>query len=348
MQEKDIRKQLNQELDEMAPDILSKILEKPIEPIQNEKELLGRNKPLFQERKISPKHILAPMLLTVAACIAIFILMVQPETYLKNRPMQKKIAFSITIDVNPSIKIDVKKDGTVKKVTATNKSAKNIVKNISKKITNTTTYNEAVEITVKKLDKSGYLKSDKSSMLMSVVSMDEKVGKEKLEDIKKSSKKFQREENIKSTTVYQYCTETKRIVKTAEKYDISLGKAALCLKLAKKEKTSVKQMCESNINTLVEKVRVSAVPMVDEIAIGEDVILTEEESTTVCEEITMCETESTMETISYPEEITTENVEWDTSEETENTSTKAVNIKPTAENETEQQATAKSTYKALP
>ena len=32
MQEKDIKEKLNQELDKMAPDILEKVLAKPIEP----------------------------------------------------------------------------------------------------------------------------------------------------------------------------------------------------------------------------------------------------------------------------------------------------------------------------
>ena len=35
MQEKDIKEQLNQELDKMAPDILEKVLAKPIEPIES-------------------------------------------------------------------------------------------------------------------------------------------------------------------------------------------------------------------------------------------------------------------------------------------------------------------------
>ena len=43
MQEKDIREKLNQELEQMAPDILDKILNTPIEPISSEKELFGKD-----------------------------------------------------------------------------------------------------------------------------------------------------------------------------------------------------------------------------------------------------------------------------------------------------------------
>ena len=39
MQEKDIRNKLNQELEQMAPDMLNKILSTPMEPVKDEKEL---------------------------------------------------------------------------------------------------------------------------------------------------------------------------------------------------------------------------------------------------------------------------------------------------------------------
>ena len=41
MQEKDIKEKLNQELDKMAPDILEKVLAKPIEPIESEENLFN-------------------------------------------------------------------------------------------------------------------------------------------------------------------------------------------------------------------------------------------------------------------------------------------------------------------
>lgn len=50
MQEKDIKEKLNQELDKMAPDILEKVLAKPIEPIESEEDLFN-NEPLFEEKR---------------------------------------------------------------------------------------------------------------------------------------------------------------------------------------------------------------------------------------------------------------------------------------------------------
>ena len=49
MQEKDIKEKLNQELDKMAPDILEKVLAKPIEPIESEENLFKTN--LYLKKK---------------------------------------------------------------------------------------------------------------------------------------------------------------------------------------------------------------------------------------------------------------------------------------------------------
>lgn len=56
MQEKDIKEKLNQELDKMAPDILEKVLAKPIEPIESEENLFN-NEPLFEEKKDKGKYL---------------------------------------------------------------------------------------------------------------------------------------------------------------------------------------------------------------------------------------------------------------------------------------------------
>ena len=49
-------------------------------------------------------------------------------------------AFTITIDVNPSITMKVKKDNTVESIKASNKDAKKVVKKVKKKLKDDTTY----------------------------------------------------------------------------------------------------------------------------------------------------------------------------------------------------------------
>ena len=169
MQEKDIREKLNQELDEMAPDILNKILAQPMEPVKSEKELFGKNKPLFKEKKKIGNYFWAPaMTVAVAACLIIALLVIKP--WALTPTAKANTAFDIMIDVNPSINIKVNKDGTVNKVEAGNKDAKKIVEKVNGKIDKGTSYNKAVKLVIKQLNKEGYLKKDKNAMLLSVVS----------------------------------------------------------------------------------------------------------------------------------------------------------------------------------
>lgn len=310
MQEKDIRKQLNQELEKMAPDILNNILAQPIEPVKNEKELMGKDKPLFHEKKKVAKYIAAPALLIVAACLAVVILFIQPSMQTKNSDGKMNVAFSITVDVNPSIKIDVRKDGSVKKITALNKSGKKIVKKVNQKIEKDTDYNQAVKLVVKNLNKNGYLKTKKNAMLLSVVSDDKEAGKEKLRELKANTKNYQKKQEIKCTTVYQNCVRSDKIVKVASKNHVSIGKAALCIELAKEEKASVKKMCKKNIDTLVKKVEESKSYIVDEIDFGNEILFTEETSGLENESISF-EAES-MEETTFAEESGTGNLENET------------------------------------
>ena len=251
MQEKDIREKLNQELDEMAPDILNKILSQPIEPVKSEKELFGKNKPLFKEKKSIGKYFWAPAMAAVAACILIALMIIKPWALTPNS--EANTAFNIVIDVNPSINIKVNKDGTVDEVEAGNKDAQKIVKKINKKIDKDTTYNKAVKLTIKQLKEQGYLKKDKNAMLLSVVSDDKDAFKETAREIKETAKKYKEKKDINCTTVYQNCEVNDKVLKVAEKNNVSVGKAAFCIKIAEKEKVDVDNICDKNIYTLIKE-----------------------------------------------------------------------------------------------
>lgn len=297
MQEKDIKKKLNQELDEMAPDILSNILSQAMEPVKSEKELFGRNKPLFKEKKKVRQFIWTPAFVAVAACIALVILYVFPTLFPTSNQNSTGFAFSITVDVNPSISIQINKDGKVTDIIAENKDAKPIVKAAKSKIDGNTEYNKALKIVIRQLHKKDYLKKDKSAMLVSIVSNDKSLGQEKLEEIKETTKKVKENKNIKCKTVYQNCKKTDELEKVAKKNNVSIGKAAFCMKLAEKENISVKKMCKENIYTLVETAELGGTEELEEIVFDEE-IPTDIES--------VSETESILETGGYEE---TESIE---------------------------------------
>lgn len=300
MQEKDIRKKLNQELDEMAPDILDKILSKPIEPVKSEKELFGKNKPLFKEKKSIKKYLWSPAMAAVAACIIIAIIIVQQQYFIpQNNP--SNMAFNVIIDVNPSINIKVNKDGTVRKVVAENKDAKEIVNKVNKVINKDTDYNETVKLVIKQLDRKGYLKKQKNAMLLSVVSEDKEAVENKVKEIKKTAKQYKEENNIKATAVYQNCEVTDKVAKIAKKNNVSVGKAAFCMKIAEKEKVDVNKLCNKNIETIIKQAEENGTDIFELDIEDEIVVETESESITG-------ETESVIETESESESISGETV----------------------------------------
>lgn len=247
MQEKDIKQKLNQELEEMAPDILNKILAKPIEPIKSEKELFGKNKPLFKEKKKFSSYMFAPAITAMAACLIFAIFFFNP---FGNK--QQNMAFSIIIDVNPSISIEVNEDGYVEKVVAENKDAKKIVKKVNKNLDKDDTYNKVLRKVLKQLNKEGYLKKKDKAMLLSVVSEDDNVGQEKVAEVKEKTQKYTKEKKIKCKPVYQSCVVTEEIKKVAKKNKVSVGKAAFAIKIAKKEKKDVDEICKETVDELVQ------------------------------------------------------------------------------------------------
>lgn len=320
MQEKEIKEKLNQELDSMAPDILDKILLNPIEPVESEEELF-KNEPLFEEDTKKGKYLWIPQVVGVVACLAIVAIF----SYMWFKPNMKPTtapvvasAFKITIDVNPSFTIKVNKDGIVEKIQASNKDAKKIAKKLNEKIDEDTSYEEAMKLVVSSLKKNGYLKKDKSAMLVSVVSEDKKMGKEKLNDIKNYTKKIKKDKKVKCATIYQNCESNEKTKKIAKENNVSEGKASLCIKLAKKEKSSVKKMCKKSIYKLVKTAEKNNIYKEPDIEIEDDENLIMEEETTTLEGETISETtdeyidESTSETTTVDmdnlENETTENV----------------------------------------
>ncbi len=300
MQEKDIREKLNQELEEMAPDMLEKILSKPIEPVKNEKELFGRNKPLFKEKKNIKQYFIVPAMLAVAACLVMAVILMKPLFNVQNN--NTKMAFSIIVDVNPSVEIQVNKDGKVDRVLADNKDAKSMIREINGEIKKDYDYNDAMKVVIKNFKKNGYLKKKNSAMLVSLTNEKEDVSKEKLKEIKIETTKVLADKKIKCKTVFQNCKIDGDVKKVAKKNDVSVGKASLCIKLAQKENTSVKKMCKKSIDTLVKKVE-EIKKDVNEDWIIDDDLQDKPESETNTSEIISDETETNEEEKSETENI---------------------------------------------
>ena len=144
-------------------------------------------------------------------------------------------------------------------------------------------------------------------MLLSVVSEEKESGKKILKRIKEETKQYTEDKDIKCTAVYQNCVIDEKIIKVAEKNNVSVGKAAFCIKIAEKEKISVSEMCKNDIETLVKQAEISGVTTDEEVIIDDDILYNEGEIETVTETESMfLETESISETETIEESSKTE------------------------------------------
>lgn len=324
MQEMDIKNKLNDELEAMAPDILAKIIDTPIEPIENGEELLRTKDKLFTgKNKIK---VWLPIATAVAACILVLISILNPISLSLSFNQKSEVAFNIIVDVNPSINIKVNKDGIVEELIAENKDAAKIAKQINKKLDDESDYKKIVKKVIRKLNKNGYLKNEENAMLVSIISDDKNTSKEKIDIIKKQTKKVEEKKEIKCTSVFQVCEKNDEVEKVAKENKVSIGKATLCIKLAKEEKTNVKNMCKKSIDDLVKKVENNKkiIRYDDEIVV--EAPLSDEETST---DVETTESETTFEETSAEETSTSEN-ETTTSEYESTTEENTKNVETTA------------------
>ena len=76
--------------------------------------------------------------------------------------------------------------------------------------------------------------------------------------------------NTQVQAVYQKVDVSAKVARVAKKNNVSEGKVSLCIKLAKEDKATVKEMCNENIEKLANRVEHSKNPVVDSIAIVKD------------------------------------------------------------------------------
>ena len=133
---------------------------------------------------------------------------------------------SLIIDVNPGIKMSVKKDN-VKELIALNKDAEKIIKNIDYKNEDV---KDVTEDILEEMIKQGYITKENNSLLISNVDHD---NNKLQEEVKKYVQNFLNKNNINPAIISQEIDD--KLEDEAEKYDISIGKATLINKIIKSD-----------------------------------------------------------------------------------------------------------------
>lgn len=158
----ELRRRLEDGLDEMAPRLAARILEQELQPIASEAELFGEEQDVKVVRKMPPKgkHAPAKLYRAVVGLAAAFVMFFCFQEVRESNIIEGQII----VDVNPSLSLSINKMGRVKKVEALNEDGISIVDGLSKK---SGPVGAVLESVFASLETQNYLKSDKSGVLVS-------------------------------------------------------------------------------------------------------------------------------------------------------------------------------------
>ncbi len=159
---------------------------------------------------------------------------VQPENVQPGVTQTGEVDSIITLDVNPSISIDIDQNETVVAVQALNDDAEKVIGDMDLQGTD---LDVTVNALIGSMLKNGYLDEAKNSILVTVENDDQARGDELKEQITNDIKKVFSEDGLEAAVLSQTLTEDEQIDALAEQYGISKGKAALIQELIGNDKT---------------------------------------------------------------------------------------------------------------
>lgn len=133
-------------------------------------------------------------------------------------------ATQVIIDVNPSLRLDVKADGSVEAVTPLNDDAKALIKGMDFKGLDC---DECAAKLVKALESGGYLSQTKNSVLVSVVAPESDASESVKAMVVTAVNSAADSGGLELSILSQTVTDAGKYENVADKYGISVGKAAL-------------------------------------------------------------------------------------------------------------------------
>lgn len=244
MENKQIDTKVAQAFEAATPDILDKILSK----CDEEKE--GSIIKMTQRKK-------NPVVKWVAGIAAAFVLFVGGTAGINMYQSNNVIASKVSIDVNPSIEIQVNEKGNVLEVVPRNEDAEIIVGEMEFK-------GSSMEVTVNALVGSmlrhGYLNEIANSILISVEGSNDNVNVELQEKVAKEIETVLEAQEFYAAVLSQTLTADEELESLAETYDVSVGKASLIRDITEQNTDySFEELASLSINEL--NVLTSAVGM---------------------------------------------------------------------------------------
>ncbi len=183
--------------------------------------------------------------IAVAAAFALVITGAFAVNYFR---MVNEVISVVSLDVNPGIEIQLKKDNVVKEVIALNEDGKKIVDNMDFEGSK---LEVALNALVGSMVKNGYLSDMANSILVSVEGKDEAKNTELQNRISAEIEKILGGSNLNGAVLSQTVIENDELKNLADTYGISLGKARLISEIAKKNtQYKVEDLAGLTINEL--------------------------------------------------------------------------------------------------
>ncbi len=137
---------------------------------------------------------------------------------------------TVTLDVNPSIEISLKKDNRVLDIKPLNEDGRQILSNMDLKNVN---LDVAVNALLGSMLKNGYLSDMANSILVSVDGQNTEKSTQIQNEISSQIELYMQNNNLNSAVVSQNVVDNQEAILFAEKYDISVGKAQYILEVVK-------------------------------------------------------------------------------------------------------------------
>lgn len=234
---KQIQRKLQSEIDQMAPDIFSNILEcvkeeKKETPIEwYEKYTNRRRAARKSKRKI-----------WAAAAACLMLGLVAAWQY----DMNYSAACTVMLDVNPSIQMEVSKSGRILSMQSNNSDGESIINTIKKE----KSLNKALMKAMEELEKEKYFEQEESAMLLSYVP---KKDVRRVNEIMESTvEEYQKSHEKCPKAIILKVIVNSQVEKLSQKESVSVGKSAFCIKTAAKVPKTAEELSTQNISDIAK------------------------------------------------------------------------------------------------
>lgn len=239
MENREIERHLKSAVEKITPDVYSKIVDKCEEWITAP----GEAADVYEMPAIPKKKSYRYMRQLAAAAVLILILGIAGGNY------WLKADIIVSLDVNPSVSLELNRMERVVRAQALNEDGKAILGDMDLKGTDA---DVAVNALIGAMLKEGYLSEIENSVLLSVTNDDSEKDRELQQKLLSSVQKAFEGASVQGAVLSQSLSkEDEEVRQLAKKYEISQGKAALALQLQRQTvKLSMADIAALSINDI--------------------------------------------------------------------------------------------------